>query len=258
MVTPVLRTLAASQLCFDVVGVLERACDIVLDLRLASQGRGDSALLARKTFAFLNMYLSVIGVDEAVWTLKFHLSMHMSMQYVALQREVPGMALPNCFVLERKHKCVKKHMKGRLNPQSYERGVMEELLLDHIAALQEGGPEGTIGEHAPRAVAERADLQRLGDGHGFVSAEWRSPATGQRFKAGDVVYASNGLLGEVQRFARLQDDRPHAMIRAWTEVAKDDESGSYIVSDETFAVQCRLLVEACIHSSTGRRRTVIF
>ena len=101
VVTPVLRMLAAPQLCFDVVGVLERACDIVLDLRLASQGRGDSALLARKTFAFLNMYLSVIGVDEAVWTLKFHLSMHMSMQYVALQREVPGMALPNCFVLER-------------------------------------------------------------------------------------------------------------------------------------------------------------
>ena len=76
------------------------------------------------------------------------------------------------LVLERKHKSVKKHMKDRLQSVSHERGVVEDLVLDQLAALQEGGASGMISGHAPNTVAEAADLERLqGNLVGQVASE---------------------------------------------------------------------------------------
>ena len=45
--------------------------------------------------------------------------------------------LLSCFLMERLHKRVKRFMLGRLQPKSYERGIIEQVTLDHLHRLQD-------------------------------------------------------------------------------------------------------------------------
>ena len=255
---PVVRAAHAPRSCIDAIGVLERACDIVIDLRNASLGYGSAATLKMKTFAFCNMFLSVFGGDASRWVLKFHISMHMCMQWRALQAEVPDCILPNCFVLERKHKSVKKHMKLRLSGQSWERGVMEEMFLDQIAALQEGGLTGLVAPHAPMTSAEKCDLELVGQ-DGIVAVEWRSPCNGARYLRGDVVVATGNCVGQARRFVSATDMEAHVLLEVWEELSCGEHSGTYRVhADRLVARPCAALRQACIFSREGVQRTVIW
>ena len=89
----------------------------------------------------LKAYQSAYGAEG--WVFKHHQSLHL-----------PGMmamhqGLLNCFMHERKHKTVKRWLKDRLNPQSYEKGVVLQLTIQH-PAHREDGPEEAREERGQR------------------------------------------------------------------------------------------------------------
>ena len=89
IVAPVAVNMGAPPSCQDVIDLLDEACVIVGQCADANKlGSGVTAdSLHQKTFVFTRKYLRVHGELEADWTLKFHLSMHIALQWVDLVRE---------------------------------------------------------------------------------------------------------------------------------------------------------------------------
>ena len=172
--------------------------------------------------------------------------------------------LPNCFVLERKHKSSKEHMKDRLNPAGWERSVLEEMLLDQIYNLNEVRPHGVLRPHAPgKAVLEELQ-ETLGENEPAleIAAEFRA-TTGETYFTHDVVYARGPLglcVGQVKRFVLMPDRRKLAQLGLWDQISwnADTRIGVYGVGADSRLVPCGDLRAAAIYSSSGSRRTTLW
>ena len=155
VVKPVAAAAGAAASCQDAIDVLLYASRIIELLAGAGKGHAEASLLRDRTFHFMREYQRVFG-EDADWTLKFHLAMDIALQWHALVSEATAAGedddetpLPNCFALERKHKSVKAHMKEKLSIISQERSVLEDVVLDQLWSLKEGGPLGLMKPHKP-------------------------------------------------------------------------------------------------------------
>jgi hypothetical protein len=265
IVAPVVANLGAASSCQDVIDLIEAACVIVEECANANKkGSGvTAASLHEKTFAFTRKYLRVYGELEADWTPKFHLSMHIALQWIELVREDKDAPLPNCFTLERKHKTAKKHMKDKMGGTSQERSVLEDMLLDQIWALNEGAQFGLIKPHAPTDL-QREELEiDLGLGvvaAALVAAECRSSSNGTRFFNGDVVCTMGTMVGAIQRFV-VHGGQAFARVAVWRLLSWNAETrtGMYDTRDARVEyVPCLALTGAAIFTAKGLNRTCIW
>ena len=69
-----------------------------------------------------------------------YLELLCSLVFVSLQ------GLLSCFLMERLHRRAKRFMLGRLNVQSYERGIMSDIVLRHLHDLQGTWGKSSIGK----------------------------------------------------------------------------------------------------------------
>jgi hypothetical protein len=110
-----------------------KACTVMEVLQAVNRSEHTTpTLLCDTTLAFLRSHAAVHGMHNLVY--RFHQSLHLPYQWEVLRAAAPHLAelpLLSCFALERKHKFTKKQLKDRSKPMSFERGVMEELTLDH-------------------------------------------------------------------------------------------------------------------------------
>ena len=243
--------------CGKAIDVFVDICDIIKLLAAAGRGHGEAEELRARTFKFMHDFLEVFGTRG--WKLKFHLAMHVVLQWCSLQaamreKGIPHPQLPNCFALEHKHKDSKKHMRDRCKGSSQERSVLEELLLDQLSSLKEGGSHGLVGLH-PCNGSELADIEALhqpllGNGDRVqVASQFKAPS-GIRFHVGDVVCTVGGIVGQVRRFAKL-DDTALVCLAVWRQLEWNDErrTGTYAVDGgaNVRVVPCMEIDSAAIH-----------
>ena len=102
--------------------------DVVDSLMDAQSGVIDPTRFEALVLQHLRAHLDAYG-DE-IWTPKFHYALHLAHHLL-----MHG-CLPSTFVLERKHKVTKRACEGRRNLTSFDRGVLEEVTLQHFYDLQ--------------------------------------------------------------------------------------------------------------------------
>ena len=152
-------------------------------------------------------------------------------------------------------------MKDKLNIISQERSVLEDVVLDQLWSLKEGGPLGLMKPHKP----SNKQLEELREEFPYcadtqVASEWRSPATGQRYWNGDVVDTSSRLVGQIKYFV-CSGGAPVARVAVWRQREWTSETLTGIYDTREARVQhipCHDLRSALIYSAAGLDRTVIW
>jgi hypothetical protein len=268
VVGPVAEAKGAAD-CTGAIALLTRASGVLELLAGASQGLGSAADLSSETFEFLDAYQERFG--DANWVLKFHLAGHIALMWKVLQAEMQRRGLiaklPNCFVTERKHKDVKRHLRDRLKMKSQERCLLEELVLDQFHAWKESGATGGLLGGHPSNAKERADLEEtLGrelaaDLPVQVGSQFKHPS-GKRYYASDVVCTSDAMVGQITRFFFVED-RTWVQLTVWRQLSWSASSrvGVYGVSEATVLfLEAANISSAAIYkfSANGSKVTTIW
>ena len=169
----------------------------VLDLLVASAtGHVSPDVLHAAITLHLQRHLTAYA--DIAWVPKHHYSLHLAQ---ALRRF--GFLI-SLFTLERKHKEIKRWVKDRRKKSSFELGLLEELLCDHMQKLVHYSFEhcGLNDPTAPNSKmrALLANVLGLPTFEGNVSRSLRT-STGATIFAGDVALAAQSdgrrLVGEV-------------------------------------------------------------
>jgi len=106
-------------------------CTVVIELFLGAARSAECATPSAIREAILAHYAAHLAeFGEDYWAFKFHMGLH-----IPEMMEKFGIFLA-CFVLERKHKLVKRFITGQLNPHGYEMHIMRELTAQHLADLK--------------------------------------------------------------------------------------------------------------------------
>ena len=151
-------------------------------------------------------------------------------------------------------------MKDKLSCVSQERSVLEEMVLDQIWALNEGGAVGLIKPHAATNAQKDEQTVELGTADALVASEWRSPH-GHRYFSGDVVYTSRGIVGQISRFAQHPEGHATARLAVWAQCRWTASTSTGLYDTEAARVQyapCFELRGTAIFSASGRNRTCIW
>ena len=116
--------------------------------------------------------------------------------------------LLNPLTHERKHKVIKRWSKDRFGKQGFEQGLMEELALEHIHAMQSDWCSvGLLDACAPRKKLLALMQEMFPDGEDFLTARKARVVHGNLVLAGDVAFAViDGVRSLVQVEFHLQVD----------------------------------------------------
>ena len=104
-------------------------CDVLDLLRLCKDGLVTDTVLHQAIVAHLVAFQVAYGIVG--WIPKHHLAYHLA-RYVLKH----GFLL-STLTQERMHKVVKRWARDRFRQKSFERGLMEELTLDHLKQLEQ-------------------------------------------------------------------------------------------------------------------------
>ena len=196
-------------------------CD-VLDLLVVTREGMDMVSPEMLEASILShMHLSQAAYGDLLWTLKFHVAaMHLARQY-----EMHGL-LVSLFTCERRHKLLKRYIKDRPNTTSFERGLMEEVTLQHLFDLRTPWwKHGLRDLRQPGRILTRALREQFPAAETFqVSSVCSLSYCTARI--GDVVALSIGdtaYIGELEKLARIFSNanvfEDVACVHFWTPVA---------------------------------------
>ena len=121
------------------------------------------------------------------------------------------------LVTERRHKIVKRWSKDKFNSSSFERGLMEELTLQHLADLAPPWlTRGLVDDVVPNATLMR-ELQAEYPRAKIIMSANSARVHQQLFTRGDVVLCralGHLSVGEIIWFARI-DEREVVCVSSW-------------------------------------------
>ena len=189
----------------------------VLDLlRMCKYGAVNAEVLREAIIAHLSAFKR--AYDTIGWLPKHHLAMHL-WTYVSTHGFLQS-TLPQ----ERMHKLVKKWSRDRYTKATFERGLMEELTMEHLHDPKQPWWYGGLQEPV---VAPKKSLMQFLRNHFpsafefMTAASYRTP-TGNVVHAGDVAFLKGAFGGaglcEIWWLTRV-DGHVHACVAEWSRVA---------------------------------------
>ena len=223
--------------------------------------------LQRAIVAHLNAYKMLYG--EEWMPIKFHLSMHFP---TFLGR---WGILPNCFVLERKHKRPKVFANEIQNTSfNWERSTLREVTVNHFADLERKGhfqaAACLVDPYTPRATTMLKIRDEMGIGADFVVMTARKARINEFeiVSNGDVVLvqpaeaANNRFAGQVKYFVALEDPAGESevfvQIERWTLIAEGSRCSKWrrSVNDLVF-ISAAEIVCSVIWARSGNTASVL-
>ena len=232
-------------------------CDVVELLATVATGNVDPMLLRDTVHVFLKRYTDAWGFDEL--TPKCHWMLH---YWDHLKRHG---TLPNCFVLERKHRWGKRYAGEIANQRAADAGVIGEVTCHALSAME--NPEAfnfNVGLINPRPASQHL-LAALGldrDANVQMAVESRFNQLGT-CKHGDAVLIKDGASFGAGRVVWhcCVDDVPTTVISKWTLIAKNADHGfaEWEAPDGNLhAISTDAILDSVIFSrSEGRAKTVL-
>ena len=195
-----LRTMVPPGVCALQVASFLALCKVLDALVNIKYGLTDHDYLHACVMAHLIAFQAAYGVVG--WLPKHHLATH-------LARQLRGFGLLlNLLTHERKHKVIKRWSKDRFGKQGFEQGLMEELALEHIHAMQSDWCSvGLLDACAPRKKLLALMQEMFPDGEDFLTARKARVVHGNVVLAGDVAFAAiDGVRSLAQVEFHLQVD----------------------------------------------------
>ena len=257
-VYPVLRkflvdVVRPTGVCAEAVASAIHLCDAVKLLHSINRGATvRPARLMEAILTHLRSYQAAYGVEG--WLPKHHYSLHL-----------PGMlerhgTLISCFTHERKHKVVKRYAQHHFNTISMEKGIVEEITLQHLQDL-----DGSFVRHGllcPAAAPAKlvALMETLAPGAGRLMAARQMAQGGCTFSKDDVALLhldGAPAVGEIW-FLASADDKLFACVSLWEAAgAASERAARYRVSSSPRVVDAGCLQEPLIYSRSADLATVI-
>ena len=165
--------------------------------------------------------------------------------------------LLSCFLMERLHTRVKRYLLGRLHTRSYERGVIEDVTLEHLHRLQE--PWNMAGLCAATdATEEIAELVRSK----FPAAVRITTSVSSRTRfglevyRGDVVLYGKGFAGRVWYNLDV-DGAVFVAVAKWQRTHAREHSWQYAMAEEVVMVPLAAVKATVVRNGTGHVSTVL-
>ena len=182
---------------------LTELADVVELIRKSSRAVIDPVVLRARTESYLSSFKHLYGADSM--PPKFHSSLHFSF-WLTKWRHVP-----NCFVLERKHKQAKKFANEVRNTSgAWEGGISREVTSRRLAVLADHQMPDEIATLLPPLAQPTAAVKEVLDswfniGGGRCTDVCREIFTAklakvnewEKISVGDVVMMRSGEIGEV-------------------------------------------------------------
>lgn len=230
----------------DVVGSMLLLIKVTSLLQQVQRGTVVPGTLHTCICAHLEKHLSVWG--ESLWKPKMHYALHLGHQ---LLRHGTLMAT---FVLERKHRVLKRFANPRHKTMAFERALLEEVTQQHLYVLQ----EPLSGVLCTPIAASRKLLKAVQSHlHQDICADDVKSSRAVVVKSrkickGDVVaFVRSGSMhfAEVYFFVQV---RAHflACLSAWPLVESSGSSVRCRVVDNPEMVALDTLLESCVFSPT--------
>lgn len=176
------QTMLPANTCALQVTSFLALCD-VMDLLVAiKSGKVDHALLRACILKHLRAFKIAYG--DHGWLPKHHLAIHLADQLNEFK------LILSLLTHERKHKVVKRWSRDRFGKISFERGLMEELTLEHIHALKsEWCATGLLNPGTPRKAMLEAMQDMYPHCAQFQTARVVRTPNGELTQAGDMAFA---------------------------------------------------------------------
>jgi len=239
--------------CAAAVNSGVRLCEALRLLHAINRGATvQPDALRAKISAHLEAYQAAYGTEG--WLPKHHYSLHL-----------PAMlahhgTLVSCFTHERKHKVVKRYAQHHACTVSLEKGILEEITLQHLQDLElsmtKHGLQGPVD--APPKLTAFLHQQFPGE-HPVLSAS-SMVQEGRTFSKGDVVQVcveGSEAVGEII-FLASAGAHLRVCISLWEPVASTGErSTQYRVRSNPLVVDAAYLQEVLIYSRAADNATVI-
>ncbi len=183
-----------------------------------------------------------------MWKPKMHYALHL-----ARSMQLQGILL-SCFVLERKHRAVKRWMLLHQNRTNFERSVMEECTVSHLAAM--AAPLLAISlkdpREAPAAIVAtiRQCLPAACLPGAVIQTAFAAVVHGRRICLGDVcIYEHGGVrgIGSVW-FHVAVNGVLHTCLAPWPQIHHGGHFVKSRVCDDAGLVPTEDLRASCIHT----------
>lgn len=183
------------------IDCFQKLCAVVTLIRSAARARVDPASLRAAAEEYLQAFKLMYGTDSMVP--KFHSILH----FPRFVERFP--VLPNCFVLERKHKQPKRFANEVRNTHgNWESAVARDVTSRHISALQNRARQGTSElldpAYTPSPALKATLVAALGEGTFRTSRSARINEW-ERVGKGDVVVLNVRGVHVVGKIALLAD-----------------------------------------------------
>ncbi len=221
---------------------------------------GDVAPQELKAAISKHLKLHLVAYGLEAWSPKSHYSLHLGIQ---LERHS---ILPSCFLMERKHRHLKRFATGRQTLVAYEAGLMEEVVVQHLYDLHT--PTGKSGLYEPHGAPDcvvqalRSILHLLPTTK--VQSARRVCVRHRRVQVGDVV-AFDSLRTNCIHFGKVVfhcavDGICFTCLSQWAVQEVHEHFVSCLVeNEEAVLVRSDSIIEPCVHSggSPGCAASVI-
>ncbi len=224
------------KICILQVQSFLKLADVLDLLSMVKHGLVDAEAVKLGGLAHLRAYQAAYSVVS--WIPKHHLSIHLS---------DADKRLIGCLPHERRHKLVKRWSKDRYTLQSFEKGVMEELTLEHLYALETDWlSPGLVEPRAPEPNILTAFQDAIGDplADDIKCSMTARVCHGSLVSAGDLAWAMienhRCLVDVVYHFE--SGGEPYTYVNMWESVPGPSDNAQAAtfreISRETDHLKC--------------------
>ena len=225
----------------------EAVCGIalcrVLDLlTIANSGEVEPRELSDAIRKHLQLHLVAYGVE--LWLPKHHFVSHLGNQLARHK------ILPSCFLMERKHRQIKRFAAPRRTGTAFEAGLMEEVTCQHLYDLHT--PVGGCGLYEPHAapdciVSALKSVLFILSGTEILSAR-RVYVKHRRVQVGDAVaFELDGRIHFGQVAFNCSVDRIcFTCVSHWECLEWKSHFARCVVQDEAVLVRADCIIEPCV------------
>ena len=217
--------------------------DVVDFLSTVHSGRVQPACSQAAIVAHSEQHQVAYGVS--LWKPKHHFAMHLPKQ---LQQQGHLLAT---LLMERKHRVIKRMANPRFNTVSFDRGIIEDVIVQHLHVLQQSLLRTSLVDARPasKKLSEAVHLGLPFSVGSDVKTSREANVIGRRITLGDVdMYKDRAAksFGEVYFHVQV-GDQCYTCVSPWAvgvqgrKSVKCGERGTCVHSDAGVAGECDLL-----------------
>ena len=229
--------------------------DLLTNLKRKALGHISPEQLRDAILAHLSKYLE--AYRNLGWKPKFHWATELWRNYARFE------FLLGLLVTERKHKVIKRWSRDRQTLQSFEKGLVEEVTLQHLNDLRQPWLVNNclVNESVPSAKLMRELRGRYRDAR-FIASSNSARVNHMVFTKGDVALVRNGgvvCAGEIYFFARV-DAQSLVCVSLWDRVPTANDTmwtRTYRKRDDPQIVPLTALVSPVVYLNSSSGATLL-